>query len=50
MAVDASTGKPVWSFQLNAQWKASPMTYQFDHKQYIAVAAGSGIVAFALRE
>jgi hypothetical protein len=24
------------------------MTYEFDHKQYIAVAAGSGIIAFAL--
>jgi len=24
------------------------MTYQFDHQQYFAVAAGSDIVAFAL--
>jgi len=47
-AADAASGKMLWNFQLNAQWKASPMTYEFDHKQYIAVAAGSGIVAFAL--
>jgi alcohol dehydrogenase (cytochrome c) len=49
MAVDAETGKVLWSFQLNANWKASPMTYEFDHKQYFAVAAGSDIVAFAVK-
>jgi alcohol dehydrogenase (cytochrome c) len=49
-AADAATGKSLWSFQMNQNWKASPMTYQFDKKQYIAVAAGSGIVAFGLPE
>jgi len=48
MAVDGANGKILWSFQLNANWKASPMTYVFDHKQYFAVAAGSDIIAFAL--
>ncbi len=48
MAADASSGKILWQFPTNQVWKASPMTYQFDHKQYIAVAAGIGIVAFAL--
>jgi len=48
MAADASTGKPLWSFQTNQNWKASPMTYVFDNKQHVAVAAGSTIVAFAL--
>jgi alcohol dehydrogenase (cytochrome c) len=48
MAADASTGKALWSFQTNALWKASPMTYLFDNKQYIAVAAGSNIIAFGL--
>jgi alcohol dehydrogenase (cytochrome c) len=48
MAADASTGKPLWSFQTNTLWKASPMTYMFDNKQYIAVAAGSNIIAFGL--
>jgi len=47
-AVDASTGKPLWQFQANQTWKASPMTYMFDGKQYIAVASGSNIVSFAL--
>ncbi len=48
MAADAATGKGLWSFQTNALWKASPMTYMFDNKQYVAVAAGSNIVAFGL--
>ena len=49
MAADATTGKPLWSFQTNALWKASPMTYMFDNKQYVAIAGGSSIIAFALR-
>jgi alcohol dehydrogenase (cytochrome c) len=48
MAADAATGKPLWSFQTNALWKASPMTYMFDNKQYVAIASGSSIVAFGL--
>ena len=50
MAADATTGKPLWSFQTNQMWKASPMTYQFDGKQYIAVAAGPNIIAFGILE
>jgi alcohol dehydrogenase (cytochrome c) len=50
MAADAVTGKPLWSFQTNQLWKASPMTYSFDGKQYIAVAAGSNILAFGILE
>jgi alcohol dehydrogenase (cytochrome c) len=48
MAVDASNGKPLWRFQANQTWKASPMTYMFDGKQYVAVASGSNIISFAL--
>jgi alcohol dehydrogenase (cytochrome c) len=48
-AVDASDGTAVWRFEANADWKASPMTYVFDRRQYIAVAAGPNIIAFALR-
>jgi alcohol dehydrogenase (cytochrome c) len=48
MAVDAKTGAPLWQFQTNANWKASPMTYAFDGRQHIAVAAGSNILAFKL--
>ena len=48
MAVDAASGTPLWTFQTNQTWKASPMTYTFDGKQYIAVAAGPNIIALAI--
>ena len=50
MAVDAATGRPVWSFQTNQTWKASPMTYMFDGRQFFAVAAGPNIMAFAIHD
>jgi alcohol dehydrogenase (cytochrome c) len=48
MAADAVTGKALWSFQTSQLWKASPMTYVFDNKQHVAVAAGPNIIAFGL--
>jgi alcohol dehydrogenase (cytochrome c) len=50
MAADAKTGKPLWSFQTNQTWKASPMTYLFDGKQYVGVAAGSNVMAFGITD
>lgn len=50
MAADASTGKVLWEFPTNQTWKASPMTYVFDNKQYVAIATGTGILAFGLPE
>jgi alcohol dehydrogenase (cytochrome c) len=49
-AADAVDGKPLWSFQANQLWKASPMTYVFDGKQHIAVASGSNIISLGLVE
>jgi alcohol dehydrogenase (cytochrome c) len=48
MVAEATSGQPLWSFQTSQLWKASPMTYQFDGKQYVAIASGSNIIAFAL--
>jgi len=48
-AADATTGKLLWSFQTSVNWRASPMTYMFDNRQYVAVAAGPNILAFAVR-
>ena len=48
MAVDAANGKILWQFPTNQVWKASPMTYMFDNKQYVAIAVGTDIVSFAL--
>ena len=48
MAVDAANGKILWDFPTNQVWKASPMTYMFDNKQYVAIAVAQAIVAFGL--
>jgi len=49
-AVDAVTGKRLFSFQTNQMLKASPMTYQFDGKQYVSIASGSNIISLGLVE
>ena len=50
VATDATTGKTLWTFPANANWKGSPMAYQFDGKELIGVAAGGSIMAFGLAE
>ena len=47
-AVDARSGKTLWSFPTNDSWRSSPMTYAVDGKQYVAVAAGANVIAFTL--
>ena len=47
-ALDAVTGKPVWHFQANQEWKASPMTYMVGGRQFVAIASGMGFWSFAL--
>ncbi|MGA2135678.1 MAG: PQQ-binding-like beta-propeller repeat protein [Bryobacteraceae bacterium] len=49
-AVDSVTGAPLWHMHLNTAWKASPMTYLANGKQYVAIAAGGDVVSFALPE
>jgi alcohol dehydrogenase (cytochrome c) len=49
-ALDARTGTPLWHFQANQDWKASPMTYMVGGRQYVAIASGMGFWAFALPE
>jgi alcohol dehydrogenase (cytochrome c) len=50
MAADAANGNPLWNFQTNQTWKASPMTYMFDNRQFVAVAAGPIVMAFAIHD
>ena len=47
-AVHTETGETLWSMDTNDAWRATPMTYMMDGKQYIAVASGSNILSFAL--
>ena len=47
-AVEASSGKPLWHFNTGQSIYASPMSYAVNGKQYVAIAAGSDVLAFAL--
>ncbi len=47
-ALDALNGKPLWHFNTGQDMSASPMTYAVAGKQYVAVAAGSNVLSFAL--
>ncbi|HZS50264.1 MAG TPA: PQQ-binding-like beta-propeller repeat protein [Bryobacterales bacterium] len=47
-AVEAKSGKTLWHFETGQQWRASPMTYMAGGRQYVAVASGSNVLAFAL--
>lgn len=50
VAADARSGKTLWEFPTNARMKASPMTFELNGRQYIAVAAGPNILCFGLPE
>jgi alcohol dehydrogenase (cytochrome c) len=47
-ALNALTGKPLWHFNTGQQISASPIAYSWKGSDYIAIAAGSNIVAFGL--
>jgi alcohol dehydrogenase (cytochrome c) len=47
-AVDGRTGKPLWHFNTGQTLHASPMSYAASGKQYVAIASGDDLFAFAL--
>lgn len=47
-AVDGQSGKPLWHFNTGQSIHASPMSFAVDGRQFVAVAAGSDLFAFAL--
>ena len=57
-AIDADSGKEVWTAELPASAQSTPMTYSWRGKQYIVICAGGHgkfkskmgdtVVAFAL--
>ena len=49
-ALDSKTGKLLWKRYLGGQIAASPITYSVEGKQYVAIASGSGLFAFTVRE
>jgi alcohol dehydrogenase (cytochrome c) len=49
-ALNARTGQLLWKTSLAAGISSGPMSYAVNGKQYVAVAAGSTLFAFALRQ
>ncbi len=48
IAFDGRSGKALWRFQTGAAIHAAPITYTFEGRQYVAVAAGGTVVTFGL--
>jgi alcohol dehydrogenase (cytochrome c) len=48
VALDATSGKPLWHFSAGQNWQASPMTYMVGGKQYIVLPGPGGVFAFTL--
>jgi alcohol dehydrogenase (cytochrome c) len=49
-ALDARDGKLLWKMPLGGQVNSGPMSYSVNGRQYIAVAAGTSLFSFALRQ
>jgi alcohol dehydrogenase (cytochrome c) len=49
-ALDARTGTLLWKQNLGGEIIAGPISFQVDGKQYITIASGNSLFAFALRE
>ncbi len=48
LALDPATGKTLWHLNAGGRMDASPMTYQFDGRQYLIVPVQDVLYAFAL--
>lgn len=49
-ALDAKTGQTRWHFEGGQAWRASPITYMVNGRQYVSIASGNQILSFALPE
>ena len=47
-ALDSESGEELWRINLGASILASPMTYEVNGRQLVAVASGGGLFVFAL--
>jgi alcohol dehydrogenase (cytochrome c) len=48
LAIDSRSGKELLRHQLGAPVYAAPITYMIENRQYVALAAGTTVTAFAL--
>jgi alcohol dehydrogenase (cytochrome c) len=49
-ALDSRDGRLLWKMPLGGQVNSGPMSYSVGGRQYIAVAAGTSLFSFALRQ
>ena len=47
-ALDAKSGKPLWHFNTGEKITASPIVYSAQGNEFVAVMAGSNVIAFGL--
>ncbi|MCA1656808.1 MAG: hypothetical protein LC713_03715 [Actinobacteria bacterium] len=48
MALNATTGDPLWHAGLNASVSNAPITYEMDGKQFVVAGAGDMLWTFVL--
>jgi alcohol dehydrogenase (cytochrome c) len=48
VALNATTGEPLWHANLGASISNGPITYELDGTQYVVVTAGDTMWAFAM--
>jgi alcohol dehydrogenase (cytochrome c) len=48
-ALDARNGELLWKLALGGQVNSGPMSYAINGRQYVTIAAGNSLFAFALR-
>jgi alcohol dehydrogenase (cytochrome c) len=49
-ALDARNGTLLWKAAVGGQVNSGPMSYSVNNRQYVAVAAGTALFSFALRQ
>ena len=49
-ALDARSGEMLWKGNVGGQVSAGPMAYAVNGKQYVAIAAGSALFVYGLRQ
>jgi len=49
-AIDARSGEMLWKGNVGGQVSAGPMAYAVNGKQYVAIAAGSALFVYGLRQ
>jgi alcohol dehydrogenase (cytochrome c) len=49
IALDARTGAQLWRYQTGGSIQNSPISYEVDGKQYVAIAGDSTLFVFGLK-